>query len=216
MPDVPDAWPPSGAAPRSLVLPVFPLPNVWLYPGVAMPLNIFEPRYRQMVEESLDGPGRLVIATVLAGHESRMLAAPPFYPVAGLGEIGRHERLPDGRFNIWVVGLARVLVREVKSDRPYRRVEAEPVEESEPPKPRAAALRKTLVSAILERRDQQVTIPPGVPIGSLADLLALCLPLPHKVRNRLFAELDHERRATLALAEHATRPKKGSEGKEAG
>jgi Lon protease-like protein len=117
------------------VVPMFPLPNVWLFPAVILPLHVFEQRYRQMVEDCLDGPGRIVLGTIRAGHEPDASGAPdapgtpPIYPVAGLGEIGRHERLPDGRFNLLLVGLQRVVVREAPSDRLYRKVEIQPAPE---------------------------------------------------------------------------------------
>src|SRR5262245_65679446 len=100
---VPDAWPPPPAVTR--VLPVFPLPGVWLFPHVVLPLHIFEPRYRQMVEESLDGPGRIVLATVEPGQEGQLAGAPLFHPLAGMGVIRHHEKQPDGRFNILLLGL---------------------------------------------------------------------------------------------------------------
>src|SRR6185436_20389622 len=114
-----------------------------------VPLHIFEPRYRQMVEDMLDGPGRLVMGTVLEGHEGEIADAPPLYPVAGIGEIGRHEHLPDGRFNILLVGLARVRIREVESDRLYRKVETEALEEIPVAEERQRALRGELHKAIL-------------------------------------------------------------------
>src|SRR6185436_16317400 len=87
---------------RQRIVPLFPLPNVFLYPGCVMPLHIFEPRYRQMIEDQLDGPGQIVMGTVPSEHAADLDGAPPVRPIAGLGEIFRHERLPDGRFLIWL------------------------------------------------------------------------------------------------------------------
>ena len=77
------------------VVPMFPLPGVFLFPGQVMPLHIFEPRYRQMIEDLLDGPGRLVMATILEEQSGADVEHPDVLPVAGLGEIWRHEKLPD-------------------------------------------------------------------------------------------------------------------------
>ena len=71
------------------VSPMFPLGTV-LFPSMVLPLHVFEPRYRAMVEDLLDSPGRLVIATVPEEHVAELPGSPPVYPVAGLGEIGRH------------------------------------------------------------------------------------------------------------------------------
>src|SRR5262245_23824108 len=109
------------------VVPLFPLPGLFLFPGTALPLHIFEPRYRQMVEDLLDTSGRLVLGTVMPGHEKEVMGAPPVHVIAGLGEIARHQRLNDGRFVIFVIGLTRVRLSEVDSDRPYRKVEVAPL-----------------------------------------------------------------------------------------
>ncbi len=201
---LPDAWPPT---PTHRIYPLFPLPNVWLFPYVILPLHIFEERYKRMIEDHLDGPGRLVLGTVQQGHENELEGSPPIYSIAGLGEIGRHDRVQDGRFNILLVGLRRVRVSEVASDRPYRLVEVEPTEEAPVAPERDQELRQRLVKSIIERTHSATSIPPNVPISHLADLLALGMSLPHEVLNKLFCELDPESRANMALAEHAIRPR---------
>ncbi|MDO8348875.1 MAG: LON peptidase substrate-binding domain-containing protein, partial [Planctomycetota bacterium] len=107
-------------------LPIFPLPGLFLFPHQVLPLHIFEPRYRQLVTDLLDGPGRFVIGTVRSGEIETATHAPEVLPVAGLGEIVRHEKLPDGRYRIWVLGLVRVRIAEVPSDRLYRQVRCAP------------------------------------------------------------------------------------------
>jgi Lon protease-like protein len=202
---IPESWPPES---DSSVLPVFPLPRVWLVPYMVLPLHVFEERYKQMVEDCLDGPGRIVVATVVEDEEHAMAGSPGFHPVAGLGEIGRHEKLPDGRFNIVLVGLQRVRAREVESERLYRKVEVEPAAEIDVPREREVELRERLVEAITERADEKpMRLSPQIPAAHLADLLILRLPLPHGVLNGLYAELDAEKRAEGALAEHARRPR---------
>ena len=210
MTEVPASWPPDDEVEVPRVVPLFPLPNLFLFPGTVMPLHIFEPRYRQMIEDSLDGPGRLVIGTVLEGHHDQLLGTPPIHEVAGLGEIARHERLPDGRFVIMIVGLARVRVREVPSDRLYRRVEAAPLEEIPVEGYDAERLRDELVEAVLARtpdlRSHADKLPDDMPVGHLADLLLLRMQLPQAAMQSLYSELVVADRARHALAEHARRP----------
>ena len=205
MDPIPESWPPEDVPRRKV--PLFALPNVWLFPYVILPLHIFEERYRQMIEDNLDGTGRIVLGTILEGHENDPSGAPPVHPIAGLGEIGRHERLEDGRYDVLLVGLQRVRITETESDRLYRQVEFEPVTETPVPEPVEAELRSQLIEAILERTDGLTAIPPEVSASHLADLLTLRMPLPHDILASLYGELDAETRARRALEEHAVRPK---------
>jgi ATP-dependent Lon protease len=188
------------------VAPLFPLPGVFLYPGAVMPLFIFEPRYRCMIEDLLDGPGRLVMGTVHEDHAHELAGSPPVLEVAGLGEIARHVRRDDGCFDILLVGMSRVKIREVASDRPYRRVETESLSEKPVPRETHDALRDALHRAILSRCNELLNLPAQMPVSNLADLLVQRIDLPQASVARLYAELDVEKRARAALDEHARRP----------
>jgi Lon protease-like protein len=206
MPDSTDlfASPASRTAPHRVV-PLFPLPGLFLFPGTALPLHIFEPRYRQMVEDLLDTSGRLVLGTVVPGHEGELPGAPPVHCIAGLGEIARHQRLEGDRFLIFVIGLTRVRMSEVASDRPYRKVEVEPLKERPVAPSEADALRADLTAA-LKTRAPTAVLPPDVPLGQLADLLLLHLKLDVTTMIDLYSRLDVAERARGALVEHARMP----------
>jgi len=201
-------WPDDAGAGQ--IVPMFPLPGVFLFPGTMMPLHIFEPRYRQMIEDSLDGPGRIVMGTVLEGHEPELPGAPPIHAIAGLGEIMRHDRLPDGRFLILLAGLARVHVREAPSDRLYRKVEILPLEEREPDPIDAIALRADLVAALQSRSAEPLELPEELQLGQLADLLLIRLELPASELLPLYSTLDIGARARRALTLHVARPPRRS------
>lgn len=186
------------------VVPVFPLPNVFLFPGSLMPLHIFEPRYKQMIEDLLDRPGRLVMGTILDGLE-REDGEPQLFECGGLGEIVRHERLPEGRFLIWLLGQARVRIEEVPSDRLYRRVAIEELEDVPPPFDAEAELREKVQRAVLARAPEFVNLPEEVPLGHLTDLLLQRLQLPQSTMRTLYAEMDLTARACGALLEHDRR-----------
>jgi len=190
----------------SAITPLFPLPNVFLFPGARMPLHVFEPRYRQMVQDLLDGNGRLVMGTMRESPTRAGSGVPPVLPIAGLGEIFQHERLPDGRFLIWLHGLVRVHLREAPSERLYRRVEVRPVCETVVCPSREALVREKLERAVLQRCPELDSLPPGVPLAQVIDLLLLRLQLPQSALEPLFCELDLEQRALGALLEHARRP----------
>ncbi len=180
---------------------MFPLPGVFLFPAQVLPLHVFEPRYRQLVEDSLDGPGHLVIATIVDEADP-----PNVLPVAGLGEIVRHEKLGDGRFHLWVLGRARVRLTEVQSDRAYRQVRVQSFDELQAAPTEAKELRAQLQAAAQSRLPQKLTIPRGAPTGVLTDLLLQILQLPQPLAEQIFAESSVAERARMALQAHARFP----------
>lgn len=111
-----------------MIVPLFPLPNVVLFPKTPMPLYIFEERYRTMVREVIAGNGELVIALLQGGPELSYSGLDAVHDVACLGKIETYEELEDGKYNIVVVGIHRVrIVREIQHS-PYRMVEVERIE----------------------------------------------------------------------------------------
>lgn len=201
MQPIPDSWPPpEEVSSNQADVPVFPLNDVWLFPGILMPLRIFEPRYRQMIEDCLDGPGKLVLGTVASAHQAEMAGAPPLQSIAGLGEIVRHERLENGDYSILLLGLHRVRVEEIESDRLYRRVRAEKQHETLPGDRKLnKRLRKDLKEALLSLDDEAKKLPENIPLGYLVDLLLSMTAMPSEEKQKIFAELDVGQRSILAL-----------------
>jgi uncharacterized protein len=112
-----------------MIVPLFPLPNVVLFPKTPMPLYIFEERYRTMVREVIAGTGDLVIALLRTGSESNYSSISAVHSIACLGRIESYEELEDGKYNIVVAGIHRVrIVKEVQHS-PYRMVEVEKLED---------------------------------------------------------------------------------------
>ncbi|MEQ1632815.1 MAG: LON peptidase substrate-binding domain-containing protein [Planctomycetota bacterium] len=186
--------------PRSPV-PIFPLRSVFLYPAQLLPLHIFEPRYRQMIDDSLDGHGRIVLGTIVDDD-----MPPHLLPVAGLGEIVRHEKLADGRFHIWLLGLARVRVREVESDRLYRKVECQTFEEVQAEPAVGKELKAQLRLAAQSRMAQKLEVPLAAGTGVLTDLLLQLLQLPQPLVQEIFVEPSVAARARMTLAAHERFP----------
>ena len=83
-------------------IPVFPLPNVVLFPNVFLPLHIFESRYRKMVDEALGGDRIIGMVLLRPGWEQDYEGRPSVYPIGCAGVITHAERLADGRFEIEV------------------------------------------------------------------------------------------------------------------
>ncbi len=214
MTDIPEAWPPTPDDRPARVVPLFPLSGVFLLPRQIMPLHIFEPRYRQMIDDVLDAQGRVALGTVVSGTPDVQTSAdedvdeqpPRILPVAGLGEIARHEKTPDGRYFIWLFGLGRFDVDEVPSDRMYRRVSARAMEQTEVDREIAVLLEAELREALTARSDEPLTLPEDVPIELLADALAQKLHLPQSAMEPIFCEPDVERRARMTLRAHNAFP----------
>lgn len=114
-------------------LPIFPLPETVLFPHMLLPLHVFEPRYRRMVEDSLAGPRVLAMALLKPALPGGARRQPEIHGVVGAGVIVHEERLPDGRFNIALKGVARVAVaEELATDTPYRLVRGRILEDAYP------------------------------------------------------------------------------------
>ncbi len=102
-------------------IPIFPLPNVVFFPHTLLPLHVFESRYRQMLADCLAGERRLAVVLLRAGWKEDYYGRPAVHSVAGAGEIIQSEMLPDGRSNIVLGGLGRIVIdEEVSSPTPYR------------------------------------------------------------------------------------------------
>lgn len=108
----------SGALP--LRAPLFPIAGAILFPRAQLPLHIFEPRYREMVGDAIDGDGLIAIVQP-RDPESEGEVDPRLFDVGCVGEIAGLEELEDGRFNIILNGTNRFrIIGEVELDTPYR------------------------------------------------------------------------------------------------
>src|SRR4029453_4635355 len=97
--------------------PTFPLASGVLFPSALLPLHIFEPRYRAMVADALDGERLIGMVMLRPGWEPRYEHTPDVYQVGCAGFITHADRLPDGRFNIMLRGLEKF---RIASERPAR------------------------------------------------------------------------------------------------
>src|SRR5919109_2536780 len=111
------------------LLPIFPLPNVVLFPNVFLPLHVFEPRYREMVADAVSSDRLIGMVLLRPGWEHDYEGRPPVYSVGCSGVITHVERLPDGRYNIVLRGLERFRILAEDHTRRYRRAAVEPLGE---------------------------------------------------------------------------------------
>lgn len=101
-------------------VPVFPLPNVVLFPRARLPLHVFELRYRTMVREALSAERLIAMALLEPGWEGDYHGSPAFLPVGCVGHVDRVEWLPDDCYNLQLVGLSRVRFLKMEREFPYR------------------------------------------------------------------------------------------------
>ena len=111
-------------------IPIFPLPNVVLFPNVFLPLHIFEPRYRAMVKDALASDRIIGMVLLRPGFEADYAGRPPVYPIGCAGLITHSEPLPDGRFNIVLRGLEKFRMTGEESGQPYRIAQVEALAEN--------------------------------------------------------------------------------------
>ncbi len=178
-------------------VPIFPLPNVVLFPHMLLPLHIFEPRYRSMVRDVLSGGGPIVMALLRPGWETQYEGRPPIFPVGGLGRILHHTELPDGRFHVMLVGETRVRLTEIPCETEYRqgridvledRLEEARAEEREPKRKALIQAHSGVLQTLLGRDYAEV------PLAVLCDLLASVLVRDPHERQGLLECLDVDER----------------------
>ena len=189
-------------------LKVFPLPGAVLFPGAALPLHIFEPRYRALVKDALASDGVMAIAQLQPGWEEGghggYAGRPPMAPLVCAGVIAWHEALEDGRYNLLLHGVVRARTEaELPPERLYREVRAALV----PDAPYRGSEEEELRNAVLELAGR---VPPAMtegllPLtartsgGALADVVAAALVQDPERRQALLEELRPDARLRALL-----------------
>lgn len=190
-------------------IPIFPLPQVVLFPEATLPLHVFEPRYRTMLQECLATHGALVIAQMIGGVDEH--GRPRIAKIAGGGLIVESQALPDGRLNIVVLGHSRLRLDELAPDasRPYRMARATVLEDLDV---RVAAHDRvalvaaaTMFAAEVKKHDPHFSfrMPATLDAAHVADLCAFQLVVDAATRQAALEELDPRERVSLVLSQLA-------------
>lgn len=148
-----------------------------LFPGVARPLHIFEPRYRAMVADAMKGDKIIGMATLKPGYEADYQGRPPVYEIGCAGVITEVEELPGGRFNIVLRGVVKFRVTGEDNSRSYRlaRVDALPEVLDDAEKTALRKGRERLETLITDGSSTKV--PPGTSDEDLVNMVAQYLPM---------------------------------------
>ena len=187
----------------SATLPLFPLGTV-LYPGLVLPLNIFEERYRQLVRDLLDGPEpqRFGVIAIRKGRETGVDGISALHEIGCTATLREVAEQDDGRFHLVTVGTQRFRLASLDDSRPYLQGEvdllAEEVGDEAAAGLAAQAVQRGFrgyVEALASRESVEVTVPelPDEPL-LLSYLVAASMILDLSVRQDLLAEPDAERR----------------------
>jgi uncharacterized protein len=170
------------------VIPLFPLPDVVLFPRVNLPLHIFEPRYRKMVADALAGQKTIGMVLLRPGWESDYYGRPPVFGSGCAGRIETCESLEDGKYNIVLRGISRFRVIEEHAGQPYRLATVEPLPEVDEPGPADfAAARRRVLAAIGKAADGPaiMVLNDDLPHAVFVDALSQSLPLTSLERQSL-------------------------------
>jgi Lon protease-like protein len=194
---------------------LFPLPNLVFFPHVVQGLHVFEPRYRQLMADALAGDKLFSLVLLKSGADADDDGPPAIEDVACLGRITEFEKLPDGRYNLRLRGLARArIVEELPSKKLYRTAKVELLPDLAPPDLESLkALRKKLTDVVLSRFDptgqahgQLKDLFAGeMPLGEVCDVLSYALPVPLELKQHLLADPGVEQRVEMLY--HALTPK---------
>jgi len=203
-------------------MPIFPLREVALFPHAAIPLHIFEERYREMVKDALDGAGQVAMAVFEGDRWTQEYhGRPPVRPAVCVGQILQHEALPDGRYNVILQGVCRArIVEELsagESDTLYRTAKLEPVglnasdEGLELSRERIRDLLDTAqIKQFVDLRGEPIAETiigyidrPDVPTSAVLDLVGHLIVREPDVKYGLLSEPDAELRAEMV--EHELR-----------
>ena len=182
-------------------MPIFPLPETVFFPHVALPLHLFEPRYRQMGEDASKGDGLLVVVLLKPGWKVDYESTPPVHDIATLGRLVEHERLEDGRFRIVLRGVERVRILEPEASelaegKLYRVRRIEPAREHSPePSEATSALLRAVRSRwneLLQKsgrsEPESQRVPDDAPFEELVNHVATFVDIPPHEKQKLLDE----------------------------
>lgn len=211
-------------------MPIFPLAQPVLLPQQVLPLHVFEPRYRQMVEVALDGPGQIAMAVFQGnGWRDNYEGSPDIRPAVCVGQIVQHQKLDDGRYNVFLQGVCRArivdeLLPEAEAHlfqsldtfaslaslpRLYREAMLEPIGLHAPDAQQLATLREYVEQQLATGPLAKLGVAPQVlktvrnediPSEALIELVAFALLTEPTLRYALLEETDSTRRLALIQA----------------
>jgi uncharacterized protein len=187
---------------------LFPLPNLVVFPHVMQPLHVFEPRYRALVDEALNGDGLIAMAILAPGWEKDYEGRPPIRSMACLCKVATHQRNEEGNYNLLLLGIKRIeIVSELSPSKPFREANVrlchdDYPEESAPARARQQrrlleTFKQSLPKLAETSEDLDQLLAKHVPLGMLTDIVAYTLDLGLSRKEQLLSETNVDRRVQL-------------------
>ena len=187
------------------IVPLFPLATLVFFPNTLLPLHIFEPRYRQMVNDVLAGERIIGMILLKPGWERGYYGNPEIFSIACMGRVISAEPLEEGKFNIVLFGLKRVKILEVIKDFPYRAARVGILEDIHSTNEHIYRDRiKQVISTWnemlgKEQESHRINIDPELPIERLTDTIASSIISNVFEKQYLLEEPNVEKRAARIL-----------------
>jgi uncharacterized protein len=186
------------------IVAVFPLPNLVFFPQTELPLHIFEPRYCEMITDTIQNQQLIGMFLLQPGWQDDYYGNPPVHPIGCAGEMIHIDRLPEGKFNIVLRGIARVRALESVQDSPYRKVRVEVLPEVvSKGETKIQALKQDLLRdfKIFARYMEATEMEEDWEFSRIVHGIASVLPVDLEVKRMLLEQDDLYARA-LSVKEH--------------
>ena len=193
---------------KSIRVPLFPLPNVVLFPGAVLPLHIFEERYKTMTADALAGKSLVAMALLRPGWEKDYYGKPAIEPVVCIGRIASSERLDDGRYNFLLHGESRARITGEEESTPYRIAQLQTLDDLPAPESDLAEKRRRFqqmfdsepIASLPSIALLKKIIDSPMPTGMVADLIAHYALSQIPLKQSLLAETDVLKRVCRVIS----------------
>ncbi len=189
---------------------LFPLPNLVLFPGVLQALNLFEPRYRQLMEDVLEDDMLITMALVKPDPNNLTMPVPEICQSVCVGKVMTHAKLENGTYNLLLAGISRaVIVDELVSDTPYRQAKVKLIREKSLLEEDDKALRGRLIELFKSTRvvESQVDrealdklVDGKMQVGQLTDLIAYASGISPMEQQRVLEISDVRQRVQFLIS----------------
>lgn len=188
---------------------LFPLPNLVLFPGVVQALNLFEPRYRQLMADVLEDDMLITMALVKPDADNLTMPVPEICDTVCVGKVMTHAQLENGTYNLLLAGISRaVIVDELASDTLYRQARVELLPESSLLGEEDKALRIKLIQLFKSTRGVESQfddkaldklISDRIEVGQLADLVAYASGISPMEQQKVLEITDVRKRVAYLI-----------------